>query len=93
MALKRVDVIERLCELNDVETKAAATRILDYLLETITEEIKSGGEVYLGAHFGGFKAVTQPARTGVTHNVEWSTPEKTVIKFKPSSKLKNIIKG
>ena len=89
--MTRNDVIIRLVELNDVESKAAAGRILDLLTDLITEEVKAGGEVYLGQHFGGFKAAKQAAKTGIAMGKPYSTPEKTVIKFKPSAQLKREV--
>lgn len=90
--MNRQQLIDRLIELDDIESKASANRILDHLTDTITETIKSGEEVYLGQSFGGFKPATQSARSGKTAlGAVYSTPAKTVIKFKPSTKLKEWI--
>jgi nucleoid DNA-binding protein len=89
--LTKQDVIERIAEHNVFETKKAAAEVLDIILSTITDTIKSGGEVYLGQSFGGFKAGQQSARTGEAMGVKFETPAKQVIKFKPSAALKTAI--
>jgi len=89
--LTRKQLIEKFAELDTFETKKAATETLDYLLEIITDEVKGGGEVALGQHFGTFKATTQAARSGEMNGVAYSTPAKQVIKFAASSRLKTLI--
>ena len=91
--LTKQDVIERIAEHNVFETKKAAAEVLDIILSTITDTIADGGEVYLGQAFGGFKAGKQAARSGETMGVKFETPEKTVIKFRPSSALKATVAG
>ena len=91
MKLTKQDVINRLAEHDAFETKKAAAEVLEILLTTITTTIADGGEVYLGQAFGGFTAATQAARSGEAMGVKFETPAKQVIKFKPSSALKEAV--
>lgn len=72
-------------------SKAAAADVIDQLLEVLTDELAKGNEVYLGPTFGGFSTRKQAAKSGVAMGVEYSTPERNVVKFKPSAKLKQAI--
>ena len=87
------ELIVRLTELNDIESKAAAGRVLDYLIDTITAEVTAGNEVALGQNFGKFVPSTQAARSGVNAMTgkPFDSPAKQVIKFKPSAALKRAI--
>jgi nucleoid DNA-binding protein len=89
--LTKQDIIERIAEHNAFDTKKAAAEVLDIILTTITDAVKSGGEVYLGQSFGGFKAGQQAPRSGKAMGVEFETPAKQVIKFKPSAALKAAV--
>jgi nucleoid DNA-binding protein len=93
--MTRKELIKDLALHQDIagNTEAAAERVLDFLLETVTTEVSKGNEVYLGQKFGGFSPAIQAARSGVANGVEYSTPAKQVIKFKPSAKLKETVAG
>jgi DNA-binding protein HU-beta len=93
MALTRQDLLNKLSLHNDIPSKAAAGRILDTLTDLITNEIKDGGKVYFGKHFGGFEATTKAARSGKNHltGKPYSVPSRRAIKFKPSTKLKGVL--
>lgn len=60
--MNRAELIEKLATENEL-TKAAAGRVLDTLLDTITTTVKKGGSVQL-VGFGTFKAVKRAARKG-----------------------------
>ena len=91
--MTRQDLIEQLSLHNRLDSKAAATEVLDYIIELITASLVKGEEVYLGQSFGGFKTATQSARSGTNSltGKPFSTPEKRVPKFKPSTALKATI--
>jgi nucleoid DNA-binding protein len=89
--LSKQDIIERIAEHDVFETKKAAAEVLDIILSTITDTIADGGEVYLGTSFGGFKAGKQAGKSCSLNGVAYSTPEKQVIKFKPSAALKATV--
>ena len=91
--ITKQEIISRLALNNRLGSNAAAEDVLDHLLDIITENITAGNDVYLGQSFGGFKAATQAAKSGTALGVAYSTPEKTVIKFKPSTKLKDAVAG
>ena len=62
----KANLVERLTESNDVESKAAATRIVESLFETIRAEVANGTTVML-AGFINLKPAVQaakPARDG-----------------------------
>lgn len=93
--MTRAEFIKELSLHNDVagNTEAAAGRLLDFMIETITEKVSQGEEIVLGQSLGKFVPFTQAAKTGVAMGKEYHTPEKTVIKFKPSAALKRAVAG
>lgn len=91
--MTRKELLDSLALHNDVATKAAGERILDHILETITETVVNGEEVALGQSFGKFVPATQAARAGVAMGVEYSKPATKTIKFKASDPLKRKLAG
>lgn len=87
----REELIDRMSLHDDIGSKAAAGRILDFITDTIATTVKAGGSLYLGQSFGGFKAAIQAEKSGVALGKSYTTPAKTVIKFRPSSKLKDFV--
>lgn len=71
-------------------TKKDTAEFLASFVATVTSEIKAGNDVVLGADFGKFASATQAAKTGVAPGTgkPYSSPAKTVIKFRPASKLR-----
>jgi len=74
-------------------TKSDALKVIDGIIDTITEEIKSNNKITL-VGFGSFKLVRRKAkkgrnpRTGDTITI----PGKNVVKFVPGKKLKELVK-
>ena len=93
--MTRHEIIDQLALHNRLGTKAAATEVLDELITMITAALVKGDEVYLGQSFGGFKVATQAARSGTNAltGKPFSTPAKSVVKFKPSAALKSTVAG
>ena len=91
--ITRQDIVSKLALHNRLGSNAAASEVLDELLSIVTEEVSAGNEVYLGQSFGGFKPGTQSARTARVPGTDKTVdvPAKQVIKFKPSSKLKQTV--
>jgi len=91
--MKKAELIIRLAELDDIESKAAATRIYDTLVDTIVAELKAGNSVELGQKLGTFKIAQQAAKTGTVPGTDktYSTPAKNVVKFRPSAGLKREV--
>ena len=93
--MTRKELIKDLALHNDIagNTEAAAERILDAILETITTNIINGNEVALGQKFGTFQPAVRSARTGTSFGKEWTKPATNVIKFSASAPLVRLIAG
>ena len=73
---------------------AQADRILNHIIDTITETIKAGGEVALTG-FGSFLSKQRAPRKGVNPKTgaHIDIPAMKVPKFKPVKALKDALKG
>lgn len=60
--MNKSELIEKVAESADI-TKAAAGRVLDSLVSSVTTELSAGGDVVL-VGFGTFKVSERAARTG-----------------------------
>lgn len=63
--MTKSEFITQLTELDDIESKASAERILAHAKSIIKSELAAGNEVALGTDFGTFKPTTRSARSGV----------------------------
>jgi len=74
-------------------TKSLVTDVLDTITATITTEVSKGNDVRLGNLFGSFVAYTTKPTTKFNPSTREpvNVPAKRVIKFKPSSALKEIV--
>ncbi|MGI6572687.1 MAG: HU family DNA-binding protein [Fermentimonas sp.] len=72
-------------------SKVDAKKALDATLETISEEVKSGGKVVL-VGFGTFSVSERSARKGINPRTKEpiNIPAKKTTKFKPGSDLSNL---
>jgi len=86
----KADLIVRITELNDVESKAAATRILEHIITTISDELAAGNEVALSG-LCNFKLANQAPKSGVAAGVPYETPAKRVVRIRPAAKLKQKV--
>lgn len=90
--MNKVGLVEKVQEITN-DTKAGAERIVDKVFDSISSELKSGGEVSISG-FGIFLVKARPARqarnpkTGATVKV----PATKVPKFRPSKALKELVK-
>ena len=91
--MKYAELINRIAELDDIESKSAAKRVIGELLNIIQTEITNGNEVSLSSKFGKFVPSTQKARSGTNAltGKPYSSPEKQIIKFKASAALKKAV--
>jgi len=89
--MKYNELIDELALSTDLESKAGAKRVVELLKEIITNQLKAGNSVELGQNFGKFEPINQPERTGESFGKSFTTPAKTVVKFRPSSPLKRTI--
>lgn len=89
--MNKSELITRVANASEI-TKAAAERVLDALVGTITDTLKSGGEVTLTG-IGTFSAKNREARVG--RNPKTGEPAEikagVAPKFKPSVTLKNAL--
>jgi len=89
--MTKPDLIRQVAQNNDLSI-AAATSIVDSLLGSITESLKSGVDVSIHG-FGAFKSIGKPARTGRNPSTGQAIqlPAKTVVKFTPAKALKDTV--
>jgi len=74
-------------------SKAAAIKVIDALVDAITDELKNkDGKVTL-VGFGTFKVVKRAAKTGRNPKTKETIkiPAKNVVKFVPGKKLKDLV--
>jgi DNA-binding protein HU-beta len=78
----------------DIETKAAAARIVDTLFNVITDTLAAGNFVDISG-FGKFSTREQPGRTGLIPGTKkkYTTSAKNVPVLKFSSKTKEAVKA
>ncbi len=74
-------------------SKAAAVKVIDALVDAITDELKNkDGKVTL-VGFGTFKVIRRAAKTGRNPKTKEAIkiPAKNVVKFVPGKKLKDLV--
>ena len=92
--MKKTELINRIAELDIFTSKAEAGRTFTDIINIIKQELIAGNEVIIGQDFGTFKIAQQAAKTGVIPGQPgktYSSPAKSVVKFKPSSQLKAAV--
>lgn len=92
VALTKHDVVMKLNSATKL-TQPEAALALQIVLEAITESLATGGHVEF-RDFGVFEVVTRKARIGRNPNKPEDTvdiPERKVVKFKPSKKMKATV--
>jgi len=88
----KADVVERITESNDIESKAAAKRVVELLIDTVKEQVIEGNKVDLSG-LCSFTPAVQGARSGSIDGKSWSSPEKKVVKIKPSKPFRDALNG
>lgn len=92
--MNKVELSEKVAPKVDL-TKKQVEEVLDAILVTITETLKTGGEVTLTG-FGQFLTRTRSARMGVNPqnpSQKMQIPAVTVAKFRTGKGLKDALKG
>ena len=86
------DLIEFVSTLEDVDSKAAAKRIVDALVDHVVEAIGTGEDLAI-AGLGTFYSVAREAREGRNPQTgeALTIPAKNVPKFRAGSKLKAAV--
>lgn len=74
------------------ESKAQAEKVVDALLETITEALKAGDKIEL-REFGSFRVEERAARMGRNPrtNEPLNIPASKVVKFTPAASFKKAV--
>lgn len=85
--MNKSELIERIAHDADI-SKAAASRAVESVIETVTRQLRKGGSVQL-VGFGAFRVGKRAARTGRNPRTGAAIKIKAakVVKFKPSPKL------
>ena len=89
----KADLIERILESNDIETKAAATRVLALIIDTITERLVAGDQVNISG-LCNFKPAIKAARSGTSAltGKPFSTPATKTVRIVPTAPLRAAVK-
>jgi DNA-binding protein HU-beta len=82
--MNKAELVNRVAELNDVETNAAASRIVEHIINTITSEVAAGNEVAISG-LGTFSNVKRAA-TAEREGRNPSTGESITIPAKPEGR-------
>ena len=90
--MKKRQILEKIAELDDVASVAAAGRIYDLMTSVIYDGLTTDGVVHLGNKLGTFKTVLAPARVcrNPQTGADIQVPAKTKVKFKVSRALKTL---
>ena len=90
--MTKAEFVEELSMLNDFKSKAAASRAVEMMITIIKEKLASGEEVNISG-LGKFYPAQQAARTGTVpfSGNTWTSPAKTVPKFRPSAQFKRAV--
>ncbi len=87
------DLIERMTESNDIESKAGASRILALVIDTIVEQVAAGNQVDVSG-LCSFKPAVQAARTGIAVDGKpYASEAKSVVRIKPAAKFRAAVEG
>lgn len=89
--MTKCELIAKVAQESDL-TKAHAERVVESILGSIKEGLSSGDKVTLRG-FGTFKVEQRAARMGRNPKTgtDVSIPAKNVVKFKPSTELKDWV--
>lgn len=95
--MNKAQLVERIAESNDIDSKAAAERILDLIVDSVKAEVVAGNKVDFG--LGVFTKGVQAARsarpgrnphTGEAMDIE-AKPAKNKVKFKASASFDRAV--
>ena len=86
--MTRKELLQELALCQDLGTKAAAERVLDHLISTVTAQLAAGNEVTLGQFFGTFKPVTRSGVSTLGDKKPYTTKS---AKFSISTPLKRTL--
>jgi len=90
--MTKKDFIERYTENAEIHSKAQGGKVLNKLLDLITDIVEEGHEIRLGG-FGKFVVKETRAKTigDIKGNGIRSIPAKTKVKFRPGEALKKSV--
>ena len=88
----KANLVDALALHNEIDSKAQATRIIDFIFETLTTSITEGNDTII-PDIGTAKTVHRDARTankpGTTEKVD--VPAKNVVKIKVTAPLNRAV--
>jgi len=89
----KADLIERILESNDIETKAAATRVLAIIIDTVTERLVAGDQVNISG-LCMFKPAIKAARAGTSAltGKPFNSPASKTVRIVAAAPLKAAVK-
>ena len=90
--MTKKEFIEQLTLQNDIESKAAATRIVEEMITIITATV-ANGEVVVLSGLGQFTPSLQKGKTGLVPGTDktYTTSDKMVPKFKAAKAFKDAV--
>jgi len=88
----KANLVERIVESNDIESKAAAKRVLELIIEVVKERTAAGDKVDISG-LCSFKPTIQAARSGINQltGKPYNSPVKKIVKIKPSASFKKLM--
>jgi len=92
--MTKQELVEELALLEDFESKAAASRALELVINTIKEQVSKGNEVNVSG-LGKFFPQLQKGKSGVVPGTDktYTTQDKMVPKFKAATSFKDVVAG
>ena len=86
--MTRKELLQELALCQDLGTKAAAERVLDHLISTVTTQLAAGNSVALGQSFGSLKPVTRSGVSTLGDKKPYTTKS---VKFSISAPFKRTL--
>lgn len=92
--MNKKELVEEMSLLSDIESAAAASRILEFVIDKVKTEVKAGNEVNISG-LGKFISVLQKGKSGKVPGTgaSYTSADKVVPKFKASAQFKALIAG
>jgi DNA-binding protein HU-beta len=91
--MNKQELIEKITKSSKCCSNAEATRVLNSIIDAITQSLKKGEEVTITG-FGTFKTKKRASRAGINPKTgeKINIPSMTVPRFKAGKKLKDAVK-
>ena len=86
----KADLVDRVTELDDIESKAAAKRVVELTIDLIKDQVVAGNKVDVSG-LCSFTPAVQDARSGSMNGKAWTSPKKNVVKIKPAKAFRDSL--